>query len=205
MLPVYRLFLPLALWATLTGVAAAQPALTHEWDRGTTITGFAGVASDSAASGPVLGGTLGWEVTPRLGIEGSGSWLEFGGASSAFAGDLRVRTRLWGRRHVDPFIEGGIGLYRATYDARHESAIPSFYRRRMPDHLPDALTVRTFTDPTVVVGGGANVFLSRHLALRPDVAATIVLRNGRQHLVTTAGLHAVVHFEEHPVTPLRRK
>jgi hypothetical protein len=62
---------------------------------------------------------------------------------------------------------------------------------------------RTFTDPTVVGGGGISIFVNRHFALRPDVEAVFVLRDGRTHVVTTAALHAVYHFESHPVTPVR--
>jgi hypothetical protein len=200
---IYRFPLPLAIWVALQGFAAAQPP-PQEWERGTTMTGFAAVASDSAGRGPMLGGAIGWEVTPKLAVEGSGAWLQFGEAASAFAGDLTVRMRLWGQRHVDPFVEGGVGLYRASYDARHSSDIPSFYRRRLRADLPDLMAVRTFTDPTLVVGTGLNLYLHRHLALRPDVGATIVMREGRRHVVTTVGMHAVVHFEDHPVTPRRR-
>lgn len=200
---IHRILLPIAVWAALGGLASAQPALPQDWERGTTMTGFAGVATDSSGSAPVLGGSLGWEVTPRLALEGSGSWLDFGHGASAFAGDLRVRTRLWGRRHIDPFAEAGIGLYRASYDARHAPDVPSFYRRRMPAGLPETLSIRTFTDPTVVLGAGLNVYLHRHLALRPDVGATIVMRGGRTHVVRTVAVHAVVHFEDHPVTPWR--
>jgi hypothetical protein len=204
MVPLSRFLLPLAGWAALTGLAAAQPALPQEWERGTTLTGVVGVATDSGGTAAMFGGSVAWELTPRLAVEGSGRWLEFGQGANAFAGDLKVRSRLWGRRHVDPFVEAGIGLYRASYDVRHSPDIPGFYRRRMPIDLPATMTVRTFTDPTVVVGGGLNVYLHRHFALRPDVGATVVLREGRRHVVTTVGVHAVVHFEEHPVTPRRR-
>jgi hypothetical protein len=199
-----RFLVPFGVWAALSGLAAAQALPPPDWERGTTMTGFAAVASDSAGHGPLFGGAIGWEVTPRLAVEGSGAWLSFGDAASAFAGDLTVRTRLWGRRHVDPFVEAGVGLYRANYDTRHPADIPAFYNRRLPAELPAELTVRTFTDPTLVVGTGVNLYLHRHLALRPDVGATIVMRDGRRHVVTTVGMHAVVHFEDHPVTPRRR-
>jgi hypothetical protein len=36
---------------------------------------------------------------------------------------------------------------------------------------------------------------------RPDVEATVVRRGGRRHVVTVIAVHAVYHFESHPVTP----
>jgi hypothetical protein len=175
-----------------------------DWGHGTTLNGFAGLAIESSQSGPLLGGAVAWEITPRLGIEGSGSWGEFGHGTSSFAGAMKVRVRLTGRRTVDPFVQGGIGLYRATF-GREETAIPPFYRRRMTGHMFPAGPDTAFTDPTLVGGGGINVAVNRHLALRPDVEATLVLRDGHRHVVTSIAMHAVYHFERHPVTPAVRR
>jgi hypothetical protein len=62
----------------------------------------------------------------------------------------------------------------------------------------------TFTDPSLVAGGGVNIHINRHLAIRPDLETTFVLRDGRNHTVTSVAVQAVYHFEEHPVTPRRR-
>ena len=40
---------------------------------------------------------------------------------------------------------------------------------------------------------------------RPDVEAVFVIRDGRSHIVTIAAIHAVYHFEDHPVTADRRR
>jgi hypothetical protein len=37
----------------------------------------------------------------------------------------------------------------------------------------------TFTDPSLAFGGGVNVFVSRQIAVRPEVDATIVMRDRR--------------------------
>src|SRR5215207_3282863 len=85
----------------------ASPAFTQtdigssEWSRGTTLNGFAGVAVDSAHAGPMIGGTVGWEVVPGVAIEGTGAWLDFGHRTNAFAGALTVRARLFGRSTID--------------------------------------------------------------------------------------------------------
>jgi hypothetical protein len=64
-------------------------------------------------------------------------------------------------------------------------------------------TSGTFTDPTLIGGGGVSIFLNRHFALRPDAEVAFVFRDGNHHVVTTVALHAVYHFESHPVTPVR--
>lgn len=200
-----RILTVFAAACLMAGSAWAQADIRpDEWSRGTTLNGFAGVGIDPTASGPVIGGAVGWEVTPRLAIEGSGSWFDFGSDRTAFAGALKVRTRLYGRRAVDPFVQGGVGLYRASFAAA-ATEIPAFYRHRIggPRTLQDVGA--TFTDPPLVAGGGVNIFVNRHLSIRPDVDAAIVLRNRRSHVVTTVAVHAVYHFEDHPVTPRRAR
>jgi hypothetical protein len=91
-------------------------------------------------------------------------------------------------------------MYRAFYGPA--STLPEFYERR--SEFRQLAGNLTFTDPTVVAGGGMNIFLNRRFAVRPDVAATIVLRDRRHHVITTVGVHAVFHFEDHPVTPAGR-
>jgi hypothetical protein len=181
----------------VTASSSAQTIRPTEWSHGTTLSGFAGVPVQSEDSGVALGGAVGWEVTARFAIEGSGSWLDFGDGADGFAGTMMLRTRLFGRRTVDPFVQGGVGMYIASFDAG--ATLPPFYERRTDvPRLADAVT---FTDPTLVAGGGANIYLSRHLAIRPDITATFVLRDGEHHFVPTFGLHVVYHFEDHPVTP----
>jgi hypothetical protein len=182
---------------------AAQPDIrASEWSQGTTLNGFVGVTADSAQGGPALGGAMGWELTPNIALEGSGAWAEFGHGTSSFAGALKLRLRVAGQRKVDPFVQAGIGLYRATF-ADGDTAVPGFYERRMTAPVVGQRVRRTFTDPTLVAGGGVSVFVNRHFALRPDVEAAFVIRDGRTHVVTTAAVHAVYHFESHPVTPAR--
>jgi len=199
----YRMMLVMA--CLCCGVA--KPAFSQgdigssEWSRATTLNALAGAAFDSGHAGPLIGGTVGWEVLPGLAIEGSGTWLDFGHRSSAYAGALTVRARLFGRRTIDPFVQGGVGMYRASFGPGDDT-MPNFYQRRMGPG-PHGLGQTTFTDPTLLVGGGVNVFINRHLAIRPDLLATFVLRGGHQHVVTSIGVHAVYHFEDHPVTPAR--
>ena len=183
---------------------AQQPIRANELSRGTTLNGFVGVTGDSSQSGVAVGGAMGWELTSRVAIEGSGSWAEFGQDTNSFAGAFKLRLRIAGRRHVDPFIHTGVGLYRATFGP-NDTAVPSFYRRRMVSSNQGSVSSETFTDPTLIGGGGVSIFLNRHFALRPDAEVAFVFRDGRSHVVTTVALHAVYHFESHPVTPGRSR
>ena len=186
-----------------TAAWAQSPIAPAEWNRCTTLNGFVGAAGDTSQVGTAFGGAIAWDITPALAIEGAGSWIEYGHETTGFAGNLKVRARMSGKRTVDPFVLGGIGLYRASFGP-DDPAVPDFYRNRMT-HTGTATISHTFTDPTLVVGGGLNVFLTRHFAIRPDVEAAIVLHGGDSHVITTAAVHAVYHFESHPVTPARRR
>ena len=55
--------------------AGAQGADGSIWQYGTTLTLNPGVASANSEAGATLGGAIGWEVTPRFGVEGLGTWL----------------------------------------------------------------------------------------------------------------------------------
>ena len=59
----------------------------------------------------------------------------------------------------------------------------------------------TFNDPSLVGGGGLTVFVSRHWTVRPEILATVVLRDSRNFVVTTGAVRLAYHFEDHPVTP----
>ena len=60
-------------------------------------------------------------------------------------------------------------------------------------------TADTFTDPTVVCGGGVSLFLNQHWTVRPDVHEIVVIREARSHLVTTFAIHVAYHVEDHPI------
>lgn len=150
--------------------------------------------------GPAFGGSVGWEITPRFAVDGLGTWTEFGEGADAFSGSLRLRVRIAGHRSVDPFVQAGVGMYRAMFESS-AAEMPEFYRRRVDPASPFG---STFTDPTLVTGGGVSIFLKRWFALRPEAEVTLVIRNGT-HAVTNVALHAVFLFEEHPMTPTRKR
>lgn len=55
-----------------------------------------------------------------------------------------------------------------------------------------------------IVGGGVDVFTTRHLAIRPEIDAIVVRRQSRSYVVTAVTMHVAYHFEEHPATPAAR-
>jgi hypothetical protein len=56
-----------------------------------------------------------------------------------------------------------------------------------------------------MVGGGVNVFVARHVAIRPDIEAKIVRRNAQNYVVTAVSVHMSYHFEDQPITPSRSR
>jgi hypothetical protein len=164
-------------------MVAAQDGLpAHTWSRGTTLSASVGAASAPSANGALAGVGIGWEVTPRFGIEGEAAWLDRPGDSEAFAAALTAQFRLRGLQPVSPYVKGGVGMYRLSLD------------------VPRA----TFTDPSAVVGGGVRLFATRHLAFRPEVQAMVVARDAGRQVVTAIAVHVEYHFEDHVITPADR-
>ena len=63
---------------------------------------------------------------------------------------------------------------------------------------------RTFDDFVVALGGGVDVFLASHLALRPEVTVLLVTTRSDIRTVPVYGVHLAYHFESHPITPAGR-
>jgi hypothetical protein len=142
---------------------------------------------------------IGLEVKPWFAIEGSGTWLDWGQGVRAFAPSVTGQVALLTPRPFVPFLTGGAGLYHASFN-RIDTAMPGFYRRRMMGMANLGSTI-TFNDPSLVGGGGLTVFVSRHWTVRPEILATVVLRDSRNFVVTTGAVRFAYHFEDHPVTP----
>lgn len=188
------------LFLSASGVASAQlKAPPNMWIHGTNVNLFVGAASASSETGPLAGGAVGWEVTRRVALEGSGSWLNRRNGAEAFAADLKALVNVTAARPVVPFLEGGIGLYRASFDSSL-GTLPGFYQGRTTGNGTN-VTRMAFTDPSFILGGGVNLFATRHIAIRPDVEAKIVRRNSQNYVVTAVSVHMAYHFEDHPITP----
>jgi hypothetical protein len=192
--------LVLAAGATVASAQTIAPP-PNLWTHGTTVNLFTGAASAASETGPLAGGAVGWEITRWVAVEGSGAWLNRRESAEAFAAELKALVNVAPSRAVVPFVEGGIGLYRASFDSSR-GALPGFYQART---TPTAGNRMTFTDPSFVVGGGVNLIASRHMAIRPDVEAKIVRRNSENYVVTAVSIHLAYHFDDHPVTGSRSR
>ena len=184
--------------------ASAQTPLVapsgNMWSHGTTLNVFGGAAATSGDKAGAAGAAFGWELTPRLALEGSGTWLDWGQGAHAFTAAMTAQIAVVTARPVVPFLAGGVGLYHAGFN-RSDSSIPYFYQRRMMSGALQPGSTITFTDPSLAGGGGVTVFLNRHWTIRPEVIATLVVRDSRSLVVTTGAVRLAYHFEEHPITP----
>jgi hypothetical protein len=194
----------LVAWIALIAAPAfAQTGPTqHEWGSGTAFSVFGGVATDSAHTGLAGGGSIGWEVVPWFGLEGTAAWLDRGARVDAVAADVTAVVSLTKPGPMVPFIDGGVGLYRTSFGPG-ASGVPAFYQHRMAAMSGPLRTSAAFTDPTMVVGGGINVFVSGHAALRPEIQARIVAGDSRTQVVTAFVMRVTYHIENHPVRRAR--
>jgi len=182
-------------------VQAQTLAPENPWSRGTTIAVAGGAGFEASSSGPLIGGGVGWEMTPRIGLDGAVHWFSRSEGSEAFAAALTVRAALAGSP-VAPFLRGGVGLYRMTFDGARPDEVPGFYGRRLTPSAGSRIH-HTFTDPTLILGGGVDFFLTRKLALAPQWEVAWLRRQGHSHVVTAASIRIAYHIEEHPITPDR--
>jgi len=180
-------------WAQRTAPQAAPP---DDWGHGTTVSASAGAATDGSHTAATAGGAVGWELTPRVMVEGSATWLDRREGSHGFNAALKLRAGLT-RTGVSPFVEGGIGLYRVTHTA--SAVMPEFYRRRMLGQGPSQMQ-QSFTDPVFHAGAGLNVFVSRHLSVQPAAELLLVTRDAHAYRLSAFSLRFAYHFEDHPVT-----
>jgi hypothetical protein len=169
-----------------------------DWRHGTTLAGFIGTESASSDTSPAAGVGVGWEVTRRLSFEGRGTWFRVNDGPSDFAATLAAHVALLTPRPVVPFVSAGVGMYRATVNSA-SAVVPDFYRLRMS---PDLVGVsnQTFQDFVMTFGGGVNVFVTGHLALRPEANLMLVTTTNDARPVAMFGVQFVYHFESHTVS-----
>ena len=179
-------------------VRAQANDVNEDWRHGTTLAGFVGAASPFSGVDPAAGLSLGWEMKPWLGVEGRGTWFPAPDGMSAFAVTLGARVAFESARPVLPFASAGVGFYRATFDAPASAGMPRFYRRRMGEA---GLLGRTFDDFLVTIGAGTEVFVSRHVAIRPELTVLLVTAPSDVRAIPQFGVHMAYHFESHPITP----
>lgn len=193
---LHPLFLALVA-LTFADAVWAQTTPRADWQHGTTLVGFAGAESASSDVSPVAGVGLGWEVARHLTIEGRGLWLRVNDGPSDFAASLSAHMPLVVSRRVVPFLAGGVGMYRATFNASSK-VVPDFYRLRAPDGV-FGVRNQTFEDFMLTTGGGASFFIAEHFAVRPEVSVMFVTTQSDVRPVGVYGVQLVYHFEPHPI------
>ena len=184
----------------VAALAKAQETAANVWSHGTTLNIFAGASSEPMKGAFTAGGAIGWQVTPTMAIEGTGGWIDSQSSSPWFIAALKAQARLAYAGGTNPYVEGGIGLCRATFDAG-QANVPALYHKRMAEAPGAAMMNHTFTDPTFAFGAGLNIIVTRHVALRPAVEVTTVFRNHDTFAMTAGVVRLAYHFENHPVTP----
>jgi outer membrane protein with beta-barrel domain len=196
---VSSIAMAVAILLTVSSDARAQASgVNEDWRHGTTLAGFVGAAAPFSGVDPALGLSLGWEMTPWLGLEGRGTWFPAPDGVSAFAAAFGARMAFMSARPVLPYASAGVGFYRATFDTPARGGMPRFYQQRMGEA---ALLGRTFDDLLVTIGAGTEVFLSRHVALRPELTVMLVTARSDARAVPVFGVQMAYHFESHPITP----
>jgi hypothetical protein len=202
---VHRVLLAGALALTIPAAAAAQAMSASEWHHGTSLALFGGIASPGGDTRAAVGGSIGWELTPRLAIDAGGLWFDAGRRDDVVFGSVGVRYSVIGERRASPFVTAGVGLHRASLHTDNPG-MPEFYRRRMGMTMgPHGMDGRrTFDDFASRFGGGAEFFAGRHVSFRPEVQVILVTDRRDTRVVPTFGVHLAYHFESHPITPSRR-
>jgi hypothetical protein len=190
-----RLVAGVVLGAALPAAASAQSA-TGDWTQGTTLNLLGAAAVDGSWTSGAAGAAFGWEVTPRFSMEGTGTWLARGPGADGFAADLTALWHITPPRRIVPFAKVGVGMYFASFDPTR-SPMPDFYRDRLePNAVFDQHA--TFTDPTIVAGGGFTAWLSRNVSLRPEADVKFVLDGGSAHPIAVIGVRFAYHFVDRP-------
>jgi hypothetical protein len=181
----------------LAAPVSAQTAPSNDWTHGTTLDLFGGAAlAPSADPRGALGGTIGWEINHRVGIEGAGAWIIPRQSDQAFMAELKTVVNLTRPNTAVPFVGAGVGMYLATFDAGSGS-IPPFYQQRMSGAV--AGSSQSFTDPSLILSGGFSLIVNRHVSVRPEVSVRWVLHDSDSYAVTMIAVHAIYHFELHEV------
>ena len=81
----------------------AQPVPVYDWSRGTPLSGFGGFGGDDTGSGSLFGGSVGWDASPRIAIEGNAAWMQFDDPGESFRSSARASASItprsgWARR-----------------------------------------------------------------------------------------------------------
>jgi hypothetical protein len=187
-----RIIAAAALAVVIAAPAHAQDPRAFRF--GTTLSAFGGVAADANTEHPAAGLALGWEITRRVAVEGTTLWAMPGHDQHEFGVVLGPKINLARGRTVVPYIAGGVGLYQASFPRVMANMSP-FYADRMGGDVMS--TRRTFTDLAATLGGGGEVFVANHWAVRPDIRILQINAGHERRWMTTGVVHLAYHFVSH--------
>ena len=188
-----------ALASALSAASATAQSTSHNpFQFGTTLSGFGGATVDSESTAPAAGLELGWEITHHLAVEGATLWSFPGNGEQDFGVMIGPRFNLAHHRRHIPFVTAAVGMYRASFD-NLTAELPPFYDSRVS---PANRTGKsgTFDDFLASIGGGGELFLQEHWAIRPEVRLLSVINGSDVRWITSFGAHVVYHFERHPLS-----
>jgi hypothetical protein len=149
-----------------------------------------GAANSESGTTWTLGAGLGWEVNRRLELEGLGTWLAKQNGVESFTAEFRSVLNVLSRRLVAPYVVGGVGMYHSDFASG--ATLPDFYQQRLK-----GATHPTFTDPSFVIGSGANLYVSHHFSFRPELNLKLVTDGHGVYHVTTMNVAIAFHVEDH--------
>lgn len=123
----------IAAAAALLVVAPASAQNAAPETPGGVIALFGGGATTTSTAGPLVGGTILFDINNRLSLEGQGAWFDRGSGAEAFTlgGSLLVNIVPLGRTAV-PYAAVGGGLYRASFDLAHAQLLGAIEGRFGP-------------------------------------------------------------------------
>ena len=171
-----------------------------------------GLASTSAATGVMLGGSMLFDLGEHLGLEGEATYLDRGtGADGFSASGSLLLNLLSSRGRIVPYAAIGGGVYRASFAVEDTDlmgpfasppasywgmrGIPEFYGRRMESVMDRMMWGRnSFTDPAASIGGGLRFNVSNRIMVRPDVRARLIFADGDTHAMAVMAFNVGYRF-----------
>lgn len=104
-------------WMAAITIAAAVPAEAQPTqERRVSFGALGGLSAASGTGGATVGATVAFDLTPRVGIEARGLWLDRGIGTSGGELTANFVVDLLTAPHAVPYIVAGGGVYHARFD-----------------------------------------------------------------------------------------
>ena len=159
-----------------------------EVQRGAELSLFGGGTATATGAAAAFGWSAGWRVSPRIALEGSGTWIEQPGVDG-FAALFGTRVYLKTTGDTTPFVTAEGGLFHATVDSS-QSELPDLYGLRTIPGAPE----KKFNDFVAAGGAGLDLHVGGRLWFRPDARLLVVVDGWRANVLMLAGAHFTYRF-----------